>query len=289
MEKYADIFLSSFSDYYNYLISEISHPKLTGYFYWLIGLSFLVMLLEYFFPWRKKQAIFRSGFWLDVFYIFFNFFLFSLIGYNSLSNVFVELFNDCLSYFGISNIIAINISQWPGWVQLFVMFIIADFIQWNIHIQLHSRSWLWKFHKVHHSTKEMSFAAHFRFHFVETIIYKTIQYVPLAMIGFGIQEFFFVHMISVLIGHLNHANLGWDYGPFRYLINSPKMHIWHHAKHLPNDRTRGVNFGLSLSVWDYIFGTAYIPTHDKDLELGFDGDETYPKDFFGQIIKPFKE
>jgi hypothetical protein len=27
-----------------------------------------------------------------------------------------------------------------------------------------------------------------------------------------IQDVFIVHFISIAIGHLNHANLGWDYG-----------------------------------------------------------------------------
>jgi sterol desaturase/sphingolipid hydroxylase (fatty acid hydroxylase superfamily) len=29
------------------------------------------------------------------------------------------------------------------------------------------------------------------------------------------------------------------------------MHIWHHSKKIPNKY--GVNFGISLSLWDYIF------------------------------------
>ena len=289
MNKYLDIFLNSFSDYFNYLITEITEPKLTGYFYWLVGLSLLVMLLEVIFPWRKQQAFLRKGFWLDLFYIFFNFFLFSLIGYNAVSNVFVNLFNDALQSFGIENLVAISIANLPVWFQLLIMFLVADFIQWNVHVQLHKRSWLWKFHKVHHSVKEMGFAAQFRFHFMETIIYKSIQYIPLAMIGFGIQEFFLVHMFGVFVGHLNHANVGWDYGIFKYIFNNPKMHIWHHAKALPSDREQGVNFGLTLSLWDYIFGTAYIPKDGKDIELGFEKDENYPKGFWGQLKRPFVE
>jgi len=289
MQKYVDIFLSSFEGYFNYLIQEITNPQWTGYFYWLIGLSFLVMLAEVVFPWRKNQKFFRDGFWLDLFYIFFNFFLFSLIGYNAVSNVFVNLFNDGLAAVGIENLVAINIAELPAWTQLLIMFIIADFIQWNVHVQLHKRDWLWKFHKVHHSVKEMGFAAQFRFHFMETIIYKSIQYIPLAMIGFGIQEFFVVHMFGVFVGHLNHANVGWDYGIFKYIFNNPKMHIWHHAKALPGNREQGVNFGLTLSLWDYIFGTAYIPKDGKDIELGFEKDETYPKGFWGQVVKPFRD
>ncbi|MFC6861130.1 sterol desaturase family protein [Zunongwangia atlantica] len=288
MDKYLKIIQDSFTGYFNYLVQEITNPSWTNYFYWLIAISLFVWILEIVLPWRKEQPIFRKGFWLDGFYILFNFFLFSLIGYNALSNIGVALFNDFLGLFGIENIVAVNIQNLPVWGQLLIMFVIADFIQWNVHRQLHKRPWLWQFHKVHHSVKEMGFAAQFRFHFMETIVYKTAQYIPLAMIGFGIQELFIVHMFSVLIGHLNHANVGWNYGFLGYIFNNPKMHIWHHSKVLPDSHPYGMNFGLSLSIWDYIFRTAYIPKSGKSIELGFEGDEDFPRSFKEQMTFPFK-
>ena len=288
MRKYLNIIIDSFTGYFNYLVEEISSPGWTNYFYWLLGLSLLVWVLEILLPWRKDQKIFRKGFWLDSFYILFNFFLFSLIGYNALSNVGVELFNDFLGFFGIGNIVALEVQDLPAWLQLFIMFVVADFIQWNVHRQLHKRPCLWEFHKVHHSVKEMGFAAQFRFHFMETIIYKTVQYIPLAMIGFGIQEFFVVHMFTVLLGHINHANVGWSYGKLGYIFNNPKMHIWHHAKELPEAHPTGMNFGLSLSLWDYVFGTAYLPQNGQDIELGFEGDENFPEAFSRQMLIPFQ-
>ncbi len=286
MEKYWNIIQGSFTGYWNYLIDEISRPGIHNYFYWLIGLSLIVWLLEIVMPWRKKQGAIRKDFWLDGFYMFFNFFIFSLIGFNALSNVGVELFNDFLGLFGVTNLVAIQIGSWPSWLQLLTLFIIADFIQWNIHRLLHRVPWLWEFHKLHHSVKEMGFAAHLRFHWMESIVYKTIQYIPLAMIGFGIQDFFVVHIFTILIGHLNHANLNWDYGPLKYIFNSPKMHIWHHAKELPDEYRFGVNFGLSLSIWDYLFGTAYIPHSGRDIELGFEGDTDFPEGFGKQVLYP---
>ena len=78
----------------------------------------------------------------------------------------------------------------------------------------------------------MGFTAQFRFHFMETIVYKTLQYIPLAMLGFGIDQFIIVHMLAVFIGHLNHANVGWDCGPLRYLLNNPRIYL-HHSRELP--------------------------------------------------------
>jgi len=286
MEKYWDIIVNSFTGYWNYMLQEITNPSWHNYFYLLIGLSLVVWLLEIVFPWRRKQAIFRKDFWLDGFYMFFNFFLFSLIGYNALSNIAVEAFNDLLGFFGITNVVLLEVQSWPFAAQLLLMFLVADFIQWNVHRLLHKVPWMWEFHKLHHSVKEMGFAAHLRFHWMETIIYKSAQYLPLAMIGFGIQEFFIVHAFAILIGHLNHANLNWNYGWFGYLFNNPQMHIWHHAKEMPAEHPHGMNFGISLSLWDYLFGTAYMPHSGRDIELGFADDERFPQTFWDQVKYP---
>lgn len=277
----------SYIGYFNYLVGEVIHPSFHSYFYWLLGLSIFVWLLELLFPWRKEQAVFRKDFWLDWFYMFFNFFLFSLIGYNAVSSLFADYFNSGLTSVGVNNLVAIKVHSWPIWSQYLLMFVVADFIQWNVHRLLHKSKFLWEFHKVHHSVEQMGFAAHLRFHWMETVIYKTLQYIPLAMIGFSINDFFVIHIIAIAIGHLNHSNIRLTYGPFKYILNNPVMHLWHHAHHLPKDRY-GVNFGISLSLWDYLFRTNYIPTTDGQEKLGFDGITNFPKSFLKQIIYPFK-
>ncbi|HAH38059.1 MAG TPA: hypothetical protein DCL81_16615 [Algoriphagus sp.] len=286
MEKYFKIFLDGYYGYWNYLQSEILYPSWHNYFYWLIGLSLLVWMLEVIFPWGKGRPFFRKDFWLDAFYMFFNFFLFSLILYNSLSNVFVEAFNDFLGLFGITNLVAIEVNSWPVWGQFLLLFVVADFIQWNVHRMLHRVPWLWEFHKVHHSVEQMGFAAHLRYHWMETIVYKSMQYIPLAMIGFGLADFFVLHIFTIAIGHLNHANVKISYGPLKYIFNNPVMHTWHHAKHLPKG-SHGVNYGISLSLWDYLFGTAYIPNDGENEPLGFDKVEEFPHTFWTQITYPW--
>ena len=62
------------------------------------------------------------------------------------------------------------------------------------------------------------------------------------------------------------------------------MHIWHHAKALPDDHPYGVNYGLSLSLWDYLFKTDYIPYDGRDIELGFPGSERFPRTFLTQNL-----
>ncbi len=230
MHKYIDVIVQAYSGYANYLWHEILHPHPKNYFYWLIGVSLFFFALELLKPWRPNQAKFRKDFWLDVFYMFFNFFIFSLIIYNALSSVFVTAFNDFLAIFSIKNLVAINVASWPWAAQLALLFVVRDFVQWNIHRLLHRVNKLWEFHKVHHSVKEMGFAAHLRYHFMENIVYRTIEYIPLAMIGFGVTDFFIVHIFTLAWGHYNHSNISIPIGPLKYLFNNPEMHIWHHAK-----------------------------------------------------------
>jgi len=293
MDTYLDIILNSYSGYWNYIKQSVFFElNWENYFYGLIIISLVVWGLEIVFPWRKNQAVFRKDFWLDTFYMFFNFFLLNLIVLIALSNTASQVFNDILSTVGVSitHFQLFDINTFPYTLRLFVFFIIIDFVQWYTHTLLHKYEFFWNFHKVHHSTKEMGFAAHLRYHWMEPVVYKSMKYIPLAIMGgFTAQDIAVVHFFNIIVGHLNHANINVDYGFLKYIFNNPKMHIWHHVKTLPEDRKNGVNYGITLSIWDYIFKTNYIPKDGRDIEIGFEGDEHFPKDFLTQELYPLKK
>ncbi len=333
MQKYIDIFINGYASYASYLWGEITNPSWHNYFYWLIGGSLVFFALELARPWRTEQPKFRKDFWLDAFYMFFNFFLFSLIIFNAASEVFVNLFNDGIKAItGGFDLQASNpMRDFPYWAILLIGMVTRDFIQWWIHRLLHKVDWLWNFHKVHHSVEEMGFAAQLRYHWMENIVYRSLEYIPLALMGIGLYDFFIIHIFAFTWGHYNHANISINkyitggvvggligivianslldvhlftalssvakfgvvvaatfsgalvLGPFmRIIFNSPEMHIWHHSYDLPEERRFGVNFGLTLGLWDYIFGTNYIPHDGRDIRLGFSNIEQFPSTFLRQ-------
>lgn len=292
MEKYIEVFLNSFSNFASYTWREITFqvdPWYVNYFWWLIVLSLVVWGLEILFPWRKDQAIFRKDFWLDAFYMFFNFYIFKLVIFMAFSNVtemaFKDVFGGDLSKFALIDISAMN---W--WVQLLIFFIATDFIQWFTHVMLHRFDILWRFHKVHHSVEEMGFAAHLRYHWMENVFYTPMKYIAVMLIGgFTPQQAYIVFYFAIAIGHLNHANIHLTYGPLKYIFNNPVMHLWHHVYDLPEGKRRGINFGISLSLWDYIFGTHAIPKDDAHIKLGFPEMEKFPKTFKEQLFYGFKK
>ena len=260
-------------------------PWYTNYFWGLIVISLLVWGLEIAFPWRKNQAIFRKDFWLDAFYMFFNFFVFAII-ISGFYAVLIAIFEK----FGITmeSISLIDISNWPMGLQLLVFFVLLDFFQWYTHTLLHKYAFLWKFHQIHHSVKEMGFAAHLRYHWMENILYKPLKTFGVMILGgFEPEQAFIVHFIAIAIGHFNHSNIKITWGPLKYILNNPVMHLYHHAYTLPKG-TYGVNFGISLSLWDYFFGTNYIPEDSGTIKIGFEGDEHIPANFFKQSVHGFK-
>jgi len=287
MEKYVTAFINEFTSTLNWTLDSILFkvPWYNNYFWGLIVISLVVWLLEIIFPWRKNQSSIRKDFWMDGFYMFFNFFIFSILisgDYKALGLLFNEI--------GITtkSLAVFNISNWPIGFQLVVFFVILDFVQWLTHVLLHKYEVLWRFHKVHHSVKEMGFAAHLRYHWMENILYKPLKTLGVMVLGgFEPEQAYIVHFIAITIGHLNHANIRITWGPFKYILNNSVMHLYHHMKALPENKPKGINFGISLSIWDFLFKTNYIPDDNGEIELGFSNEENFPKGFFGHLFTGF--
>ena len=256
-----------------------------GYFFWLLVISVFCWLLERMFPWRKNQKAFRKQIGQDFFWLVFNgHFAGVLVAYLA---YWVVLQINTIFFFG--NMPApeqLNLLQGsPVWLQFVIFFVLSDFIEWGVHNLLHRVSWMWEFHKLHHSILDLDWIGNFRFHWMEIIIYKSIKYFPLIVLGVNPQIILTIAIIATLIGNLNHANLKIDYGIFRYILNSPRFHVWHHDVILQGQH--GQNFAIVLSTWDWLFGTAYYPSEREQPEsLGFEDIEKFPRGLIGRLLYP---
>lgn len=257
---------------------SIVNPAWDNFFYYLIIISFIFFLVEYLHPWRRQKLI-RKDFWLDVFYMFFNMFIFPLLGFYAVSQVVYRFTADYIDY---SSLRIFDFSDMPQWGQLAILFVARDFIHWNVHIALHRFNFLWKFHSIHHSVEQMGFASHLRYHWMENVVYRIFEFSGLALIGFSIQNIAIVYLTALTIGHFAHTNTRIPIGPFKYIINNPQFHYWHHVKDIP--QRYGTNFAISLSLWDYLFRKNYEPYSAVDEELGIN--EKVPETFIRQNLYP---
>lgn len=250
-------------------------------------ISFSFVLLERIRPWRKDQRVFRKGWLTDLAHITFNGYLFHRFIYSGLALFAVVQFSKQMKALGVWDYLHSAVMQdKPIWIQFLVLFFVQDFLKWCVHSMLHRVPFLWEFHKVHHSIRTLDWIGNMRYHWIEVVIYNSMLYIPLTFLGFQSSLFFYVGIIEIVIGHFNHSNIDINLKWLGYFLNSPRFHIWHHA-----DEPEAVNknFGIVLSVWDWLFGTAYMPAHRVPRDLGFEGIDKYPSHFLSQQLFPISQ
>ena len=257
-----------------------------GYLFWLLVISLGCLLAERLRPWRRGQRVLRPQFFQDLFWLFFNGHYFA-IAFGTVTAVLAQWAAPVLLHAKSWNLLAAQ----PLAVQFAVYFLLKDFLDWCIHNLLHRTPALWEFHKLHHSIVEMDWIGNFRFHWMEIVVYQGLTYFPLIVLGVDPTVLLLVAIASTLIGHLNHSNLDLTWGPLRYVFNSPRMHIWHHAQEMPASRATGVNFGISLSLWDWLAGTVHWPDRaaaptQQPPALGFDGIGRFPRSLPRRFFHP---
>ena len=246
-------------------------------------LSLGVAFAEALRPWRRDQARLRPRLLTDVAFLIVNGHFLGVVLFAVSSRFVLPPLDRALHAAGLHAYVYRNVAAaWPLWAQLFVLIVGFDLVQWAIHRLLHAVPWLWRFHQVHHSVVdgEMDWIVSFRFHWAEAVVYKSLQYLPLAFFGFSATAVLVQALVGTAMGHLNHANLDLGHGRWRYVLNSPRMHLWHHAAGVPPR-----NFGIIFSIWDWLFGTAYLPA-SPPARLGFDGDDVLPGGFLALSAWP---
>ncbi len=262
-------------------------PLYLQFYFWLFSVSFGVFALERLFS-KPRQEIIRDGFVQDLFWMLFNAqyvsWMLAILAVHT-----VAWLNAALFHFGLPHPESLRlIAKSPLWLQFIVFFVIKDFLEWNIHRVLHRVPWLWEIHKLHHSSERLDWLATFRSHWGEVIIYKVLVYLPLVVLGVNDTVIFAILVVSLLMQELVHANLNWDWGPLHYVINSPRLHAWHHSVEMHGKG--GQNFGINLTIWDWIFRTAYWPRDGAPpARMGFDGLNDYPKGVWGRFWSPFRK
>jgi sterol desaturase/sphingolipid hydroxylase (fatty acid hydroxylase superfamily) len=257
-----------------------------SYFFWLLVVSAIVFTLERVRPWRRSQRVLRPQAAQDWFWLIFN---------GHYAGYLISLGTGRLLRWaspGFDELEAVNlVAAQPLLLQFVVFFVLKDLLEWGVHNLLHRVPWLWSFHKVHHSIEQLDWIGNFRFHWMEIVVYRALTYVPMAVLGVDGRVILAIAVVTTLIGHLNHSNLFISWGPLRYVLNSPRMHVWHHDRSWPADRPKGVNFGIAFSAWDWLFGTAWWPSTDErpaqqPAQLGFEGIERYPRRLVDRLTYP---
>ncbi|KQN26469.1 hypothetical protein ASE86_10210 [Sphingomonas sp. Leaf33] len=127
------------------------------------------------------------------------------------------------------------------------------FFYWCHRIQ---HRWLWKYHAVHHSIRELSSVNAYH-HISEPVVQMLLITVPMSLIaqdaGPAVPA-----MMALLHLHLMfiHAPTRAHLGPLGRWVVDNRFHRIHHSL---DTRHFDRNFGAFTTVWDRVFGTAWMP------------------------------
>jgi len=169
---------------------------------------------------------------------------------------------------------------------------------WFNHWLSHKVPFLWEFHKVHHTAEVLTPITNFRVHPVYSWIFANILAFSAAVAG-GIGNYAFgnttyqyaisdTNMILVLFihtyVHLQHSHMWIAFtGALGRVFVSPAHHQVHHSG---NPKHFNKNFGSCLALWDWMFGTLYVPEKKREpLTFGFPG-RADAHTFKGEVIDP---
>lgn len=169
------------------------------------------------------------------------------------------------------------------WPQVALYLLGSDLVMYVTHRWFHTDR-LWRFHAVHHSSEQLEWVSATRFHPVDALLHGTLSNVVMLLLGVSPEVLAAMVPFNVVTAALVHANLDWDFGPFRYVLASPVFHRWHHTS---ADRGGSSNFAGTFPAYDLLFGTFHMPRGERPDAYGVD-EAGYPPDFFRQLVHPFR-
>ena len=171
-------------------------------------------------------------------------------------------------------------TAWPVWLVMAITTLAAllsyELAYWFGHYLFHRFEFLWEFHKVHHSAEVMTTLTELRQHPVEILAFvnliglftgATLDALTYVF-GPGAHSFTLLNANIALMlflmswGHLRHSHIWLSFqGLAGRLFQSPAHHQIHHST---NPAHFNKNLGFALAIWDWAFGTLYIPAREPE-------------------------
>ncbi len=240
--------------------------------------GFLFIPLERMFPKNHEQGVFRREWHEDIFYFLVSSLFVQVLAFLALSpgsavGAAAPL-EPVQSYFGAQ----------PFLIQLALIMLFTDFVQYWLHRAFHQVPALWRFHAVHHSAKSMDWLAGARMHFIEIIVLRATTAIPMLSLGFdpnAIQAYIFT--VYVYSGFI-HSNVGWDLSRIERFVVTPRFHHWHHGS---EKEAIDVNYAIHFPLLDWLFGTHLQAEKRWPEKYGIVG--VMPRGYWQQFLYPFRK
>jgi sterol desaturase/sphingolipid hydroxylase (fatty acid hydroxylase superfamily) len=156
----------------------------------------------------------------------------------------------------------------------------SDFSTYWVHRIHHENRIIWPFHSLHHSAEVMTPVTAYRKHPVYDLISSLVRGVLVgvsqgvllvllqqdpSLITIASINTFYV-LFNLAGSNLRHSHVWLSFGSvIEHVFISPAQHQIHHSI---DPRHHNKNYGEVLAIWDWMFGTLYIPRQLEEIEFG---------------------
>ena len=173
-----------------------------------------------------------------------------------------------------------KIQEQPYWIQVVEVIFLCDFSIYWAHRLSHRVDFLWRFHRVHHTTKKLDWIAAYREHPFDNVYTRVVENLPALIMGFPLETLAGFMLFRGLWSLYIHSNTDISIGYLKYFIGSPVLHHWHHDV----KRNAHCNFTNLSPLMDIMFGTFYDPVDKNPKNYGIP--EKISHNYFLLILSP---
>jgi ornithine lipid hydroxylase len=172
----------------------------------------------------------------------------------------------------------------PLLVQVIIVMVAGEFLEYWLHRLSHRIPALWRVHAIHHMPVRLNLIKAGRHHILYFLLRGLMVWTPLMLLGVPPQLIVWQFVALGIAGNISHANIDLRIPAFMHrILVTPQFHRLHHSA---DARQGNSNFGVTLPVWDMIFGTHVDPVRNQVAATGIEGDPI-PHRFFTELLLPF--
>ncbi len=237
--------------------------------------------LEEVFPYRRDWSIRGDrDIWRDIGH----FVLYTNIGAIAAQLVFLAGTTALMTRTALADGLGLWPDESPFVVQVLMVIVLGDLLEYWTHRLTHSVPWLWSLHAIHHSPVRLSTLKAGRHHTVYFLARGLVAWFPLVVLGASPELILWQVAALGATGVLSHANVAFRIPVFvQRVFVTPAYHRIHHSLDMKEGNS---NFSVVLPIWDMIFGTHIDPASTEPKAVGVDRDPI-PRAFLSELLSPF--
>lgn len=172
------------------------------------------------------------------------------------------------------------VGQLPGPLTAVAALLLFDATVYWAHRWAHEVPFLWRFHSIHHSPRELDWVSGFRVHPADGALIAP-AFIFLVAAGFEPEVAGALTIVQLVTGIFLHANVRWQWRPLQRFVATPEFHHWHHADEPESIHS---NYAGFLPLGDMVFGTWYMPKDRRPERYGVS--EPIPDGVLAQLRHP---